>query len=102
MIDQLFIAFIDFVKKQALAVAILICAVGGLIWFAKHQEGQFDVKLGVSDAKHEKALLFCSEKHEKDAQKITDLLVDVAIMKERVNILSGFGPDRPASKRRRN
>ena len=88
MLDQLFLTGLEFLKKQALAVVILLLCVVGLIWNTKHQEDVTDKKLGILEASQEAKQKKCENQHNTDMATITDLSVRLAIVTAQVNILT--------------
>jgi len=81
--EQFALMLLEFLRKQAFAVVVLVCCVGGLIWFATFQKADFDRQLAAMDAKFTQ----CGEAREADGKTIRSLLVDLATVKETVRLM---------------
>ena len=92
--EQFIQMLLDFLRKQAFAVVVLVCCVGGLVWFAKDQKAEFTVQITALQTD----LKACAKAREEDQKEIRQLSVELGIVRERVNILSGI-PTTPRTRK---
>ena len=78
---------LGFLRKQAFPVVVLVGCVAGMIFLNREQKKELKEEVAALRVE----LLECSKSHEADSKTITDLKVEQAMLKERVNILSGIG-----------
>ena len=92
IMDEIIKMLLDFLRKQAFAVVILVCGLGGIIWFAKDQKQEFSAQM--ADVRTE--LRACGNAREADAVTIRDLSVKLAMLQTRVDLIE---PPRRANRR---